>query len=172
MTVETPRIHNRRVLILDDNEGNRTLLKFVMQLNHIDHIEVENGMSALAAWQTGDFKFAFLDVELPDISGLEVARRIRATDKDIAIIVCTANDDPAIITAAVNAECDIIMIKPFQLDSLMNMTKMMDRASLRATPRVLIVDNTARPRWEARPVRAGRHTPAGTPALPDSRLIL
>jgi hypothetical protein len=44
----------------------------------------------------------------------------------------------------------LFFVKPFQLDTLLNTVKMLDRAALRANPRILIVDNTQRPRWENR----------------------
>ncbi len=150
-------IYERRALVLDDNDGNRTLINFVMQLCNMDHMEAMTGREALALWQPGMCSFAFLDIELPDISGLEVARQIRAVDEGIAIIMCSTNDDPHTITAAIEAGCDIFLVKPFELDTLMNLVKVMNRPSLRAVPRVLIIDNMARHRWEARPAARPTH---------------
>lgn len=64
--------------------------------------------------------------------------------------MCSANDDPLTLAEAVAADCDLFFVKPFQLDTLLNTVKVLDRAALRANPRILIVDNTQRPRWEAR----------------------
>ena len=75
-----PPDEKRRALILDDNEGNRVLLKFVMQMNHIENVEAENATSAFALWKPKEFSFIFLDIELPDMNGIEVAWRMRKED--------------------------------------------------------------------------------------------
>ncbi|MEP7288929.1 MAG: response regulator [Chloroflexota bacterium] len=143
--------YERRALILDDNEGNRSLLKIAVQMGKLDVVETSSGIEACNLWQPFKFAFAFLDIELPDISGLEVARQIREADQGIAIVMCSANDDPETINSAVQVGCDLFLIKPFLLDTLTNLVKLMDRAALRALPRVLIVDNTSRHRWEEKP---------------------
>lgn len=140
----------RRALILDNNDGNRMLLKFVMQMGKIEFIDASTARDALNIWKPGAYTFAFLDIELPDINGLEVARQMRAADHDLAIIMCSTNDDPQTVTNAVAAGCDMFLVKPFQLNTLMHMVKIMDRAALRSAPKVLIIDNADRPHWEER----------------------
>ena len=65
--------------------------------------------------------------------------------------MCSTNDHQEAIHAAVQAGCDMFLVKPFQLDILLTLAKTINRASLRAAPKVQIIDNTALPRWEARP---------------------
>lgn len=154
----------RRALILDDNEGNRLLLRFAMQLSGVELAEAATGNAALEQWSPGLFSFAFLDIELPDINGLEVARRIRASDPDVCIVMCSTNDDPYTISTAVAADCDLFLVKPFQLDSLLNLVKNMDRTVLRQAPRVLVVDNMARQRWHTRTMP---QVPPQTPQPPE-----
>ena len=137
-------------LILDDNEGNRMLLKFVMSMAKVDCVEAVDGQEALRLWKPGEFGFVFLDIELPDINGLEVLRSIRATDPNLAIIMCSTNDDPVTIAQAVKDGCDLFLIKPFQLDTLMTLVKTMTPKNLRSVPHVLVIDNTAHARWEFR----------------------
>ena len=153
-------VYERRALVLDDNDGNRTLINFVMQLCNMEHAEAGTGQEALMLWKPGIFSFAFLDIELPDISGLDVARQIRANDEGIAIIMCSTNDDPHTIATAIEAGCDVFLVKPFELDTLMSLVKVMNRPSLRAIPRVLIIDNTAHHRWEERPTPRPSHLSA------------
>ncbi len=143
-------IYERRALVLDDNDGNRTLINFVMQICNMDHAEAVTGRDALALWEPGLFSFAFLDIELPDISGLEVAKRIRQVDSGIAIIMCSTNDEPETIAKAIEVGCDAFLVKPFQLDVLLSLTRVLNRESLRSMKDVLVIDNTGRNRWEPR----------------------
>jgi DNA-binding response OmpR family regulator len=157
--------YQHSALVLDDNDGNRALLNFVMKLSNLEITEASTAQAALAVWKPETFSFAFLDIELPDINGLEVARRIRASDNGVAIVMCSTNDDPVTINSAVEAGCDVFLVKPFQLDTLMNLVKVMNRGSLRATTKVLIIDNTARHRWELRPAwRTGDEASKNTTA--------
>lgn len=149
----------RRALILDDNDHNLILLKFAMNMGNVEVVEARTGESALTAGlgQT-PFMFAFLDIVLPDISGLEVARKLRQHDSNVGIIMCSTNDDPETITTAVEAGCDIYLVKPYQLDALLRMIKIMDRATLRSNPNVLVIDNTGRYRWVKRKPNVGPTT--------------
>jgi DNA-binding response OmpR family regulator len=145
-----PRTYEHRALLLDDDDANRMLLSIAFDMAQLPFCEAHNGEQALRLCAANRFAFAFLDIDLPDISGLEVAQRIRAQDQGIALIMCSANDDPLTVAQAVAVDCDLFFVKPFQLDVLLNTIKRLDRAALRANPRILIVDNTQRPRWEDR----------------------
>jgi CheY-like chemotaxis protein len=145
-----PQPYEHRALLLDDDDANRMLLSVAFDMVQLPFVEAQNGEQALRLYAENRFAFAFLDIDLPDISGIEVARRIRAQDQGIALIMCSANDDPLTLAEAVAVDCDLFFVKPFQLDTLLNTVKMLDRAALRANPRILIVDNTQRPRWENR----------------------
>lgn len=141
-----------RVLILDDDDANRLLLSVAVQMGgRLGYVEATTGTQALAVWQPGKFAFAFLDIEVPDMTGLEVARQMREQDKGIVIVMCSANDDPAVVQMAVRVGADMFFVKPFQLETLLSTVKILNRAALRSSPRVLIIDNTQRPRWEERP---------------------
>lgn len=144
------RTYEHRALLLDDDDANRMLLSVAFDMVQLPFVEARNGQQALELYEANRFAFAFLDIDLPDISGIEVARRIRAQDQGIALIMCSANDDPLTVAEAVAVDCDLFFVKPFQLDALLNTVRMLDRAALRANPRILIVDNTQRPRWEDR----------------------
>jgi DNA-binding response OmpR family regulator len=140
------------VLILDDNDGNRMLLKFAMSLSNLSYVEVENGSMYRTAWAANKFTFAFLDIELPDMNGIEIAAEIRLQDPNVAIIMCSTNDDPNTVSKAVKAGADLFLVKPFQLDALLTLVKVMTPENLRTASQVLVVDNTGRVRWEPRTV--------------------
>lgn len=78
--VETPASSQpRRVLLVDDCEDLRTLMRILLEFEgHIVH-EAIDGPAAIDAVMNHDFDIAFVDVGLPGLNGYEVARRIRAT---------------------------------------------------------------------------------------------
>jgi CheY-like chemotaxis protein len=140
----------RRALILDDNDGNRMLLKFAMSLGKITIEEAVTGEDALRIWKPHDFGFIFVDIELPGMNGLEVVRQIRARDKLAAVIMCSSNDEPDKLERAIRAGCDMFLVKPFQFDTLLTLAKVMTPDSIRAMPNVLVIDNRTHTRWEKR----------------------
>ncbi|HLY25478.1 MAG TPA: response regulator [Aggregatilineales bacterium] len=155
-------VEERRFLILDDNDANRLLLKFAVQAAQATFVEAATAQQAVDQFKPGQVSFAFLDIELPDFSGLEVATRLRAIDEHVAIIMCSTNDDPQTVTKAIDAGCDMFVVKPFQLDMLMDLVKVLDRAVLRSAPDVLIVENTARRRLQPRKGTAPLKQPTQT----------
>ena len=59
-----------------------------------------------------------LDVGLPDISGLEVARRIRASGSEVAILMLTARDTVGDRVTGLDAGADDYLVKPFAYEEL------------------------------------------------------
>ncbi|HLY29082.1 MAG TPA: response regulator [Aggregatilineales bacterium] len=143
-------LRERRALILDQEESNRMLLEYAMAMGRIDFDEADNARSLLELWKPGDYLFAFLNTEIRDMDGLSLVSRMRREDPNIAIVICSANDDPLYISAAVGAGCDMYLIKPYSLDMLMTLMKILDADNLRSASSVLIIDDQQRPRWEMR----------------------
>ena len=68
---------NPRLLVVDDIADNRTILARRFQKRNFEIVEADGGMTALELIATSSFDAMLLDVMMPDISGLEVLRRIR-----------------------------------------------------------------------------------------------
>lgn len=111
-----------RVLVVDDHPVNRLLVGVMLREAGCAVTEAENGKQALARLEDGTFDIVLLDISMPDISGDEVCRRIRADARfaGLRIIAYTAH--------AMNGERDQIMAAGF--DGLL--TKPITRASLHA----------------------------------------
>jgi two-component system LytT family response regulator/two-component system response regulator LytT len=95
-----------RVLVVDDEQLARDELCY--QLGQVGEIEVvaqaANGIDAVAAVERLDPDLVFLDVQMPGLSGFEVARRLAEREDDIpALIFVTAFDQHAIEAFEVNA---------------------------------------------------------------------
>ncbi|MBX3084986.1 MAG: response regulator [Anaerolineae bacterium] len=154
--------YENRMLILDDNDHNRTLIKFAMQMAALRFDDAATGAEALRLFQQnkGCYSFAILDIMLPDMSGLEVARAIRQVDAGIALIMCSTNDESYSIEQAVRYDCDLYIVKPFQFDKLVSIARLMNRINLRTASQMMIIDNMGRTRWELRqPRNVIRHFP-------------
>ncbi len=60
-----------------------------------------------------------LDLGLPDVDGLDVCRRLRATRPELAILILTARDHELDIVAGLDAGADDYLVKPFRLSELL-----------------------------------------------------
>ncbi|MBN1260911.1 MAG: response regulator [Anaerolineae bacterium] len=131
----------KRVLILDDDEGNRMLLAVALGSRGIETAVASDGTEALALIECQAFDVALLDVNLPDIDGLEVARRIRAADDAMVIAIVTTDDEGVRINESRASGSDVFIAKPFELDTLFDFIEKLDPAAVRKNPELLVIDN-------------------------------
>ncbi len=103
-----------RVLVVDDVEVNRTLLTEFLQLDGYGVTAVDGGEAALRAIAADCPDLVLLDVMMPDLSGIEVCRRIRANaaTRETAVILVTALADRESRLAGFEAEADDFISKP------------------------------------------------------------
>jgi len=78
-----------------------------------------NGNDFLAKWQLGKYGLVILDIYMHDITGIEVARKIRETDSDTCLVFCTTSNDFASESYEVNAQYYIL--KPLSEKNIVNM---------------------------------------------------
>ncbi len=104
----------KKVLILEDEENIRSFIVINLRRAGYEVLEAGNGMAALECLRENpDVGVAILDIMLPDIDGFEVCRRIRATSKQIGIIMLTARTQEMDKITGFMAGADDYVTKPF-----------------------------------------------------------
>ena len=104
----------KKVLILEDEVNIRSFVVINLKRAGYDAVEASTGMEALEKLhQNPDIGVALLDVMLPDIDGFEVCRRIRATSKQIGIIMLTARTQEMDKVTGLMTGADDYVTKPF-----------------------------------------------------------
>jgi DNA-binding response OmpR family regulator len=101
-----------RVLVVDDEEPLRRLLRLYLDKEGYEVVEADNGLDALSALRRGGIDVALVDVMLPELDGFEVVRRIR-TESGIPIILITARGEEAQRIAGLEIGADDYVVKPF-----------------------------------------------------------
>ncbi|MDR1955815.1 MAG: response regulator transcription factor [Treponema sp.] len=100
------------VLVVDDEEKILEVLSSYLKINGFRPLCAKNGQEGMDLFQKNPVSLALLDVMLPDLSGEEVCRRIRA-GSDIPIIMITAQVDEESIIRGLHIGADDYVTKPF-----------------------------------------------------------
>ena len=111
--------HMPRVLIVDDDAGQRSLYDSFLKSQGFDTVPVSSGERALEVLRGGGFNMMISDVRMPGISGLETLRRARQEHNVLPVLLVTAFAD---IRDAVDAMRDgavNYLAKPIDLDELL-----------------------------------------------------
>ena len=110
------------VLYIEDNPDNMLLVRRVLVARGYNFIEAENGLKGVAVAEDQEVDLILLDINLPDIDGYEVAKRLRSSPKHslahTPIIAITANALKGDAEKALEAGCDVYMSKPINVHEL------------------------------------------------------
>ena len=113
----------KNILYIEDNPDNMMLVRRVLQSGDYNLMEARNGVQGLLLAESHDIALILLDINLPDIDGYEVARRLRSSTKNevarTPIIVLTANAMRGDAEKALDAGCDVYLSKPINIFELL-----------------------------------------------------
>ncbi|MES2318938.1 MAG: response regulator transcription factor [Pseudomonadota bacterium] len=109
-----PPVVRLRVVIVDDNEMTRSVLRMMLQENDCDVIgEGTSGKSGLEVILKTRPQLVFLDIMLPDCSGLELLESIKNALPSTTIVMVTASNDAETIRTALAGGASGFILKPF-----------------------------------------------------------
>ena len=99
------------LLFIEDDDQIRLALSMALEDEGYTVRQAENGVAGLKAFDEGDFDLVLLDLKLPDISGFDVCRALRAKSI-VPIIMVTAQTDTHDMVAGLEAGADDYVTKP------------------------------------------------------------
>jgi two-component system chemotaxis response regulator CheY len=109
------------VLVVDDSKVMRDMIVACLRgLREARFTQVASGLEAIERLSLGKFDLMILDLNMPDISGIEVLEFVRAQDglKALPIIVVTTRGDESSRTSAMGAGASQFMTKPFTPEAI------------------------------------------------------
>src|ERR1017187_9736730 len=112
--VESPRI-----LIVDDDPGQRSLLNTFLRTQGFETVMAESGQQALDTLRTGKFGMMISDVRMPGLSGLETLGLARKEHATLPVLLVTAFTDVRDAVAAMRDGAVNYLAKPIDLDELL-----------------------------------------------------
>jgi DNA-binding NtrC family response regulator len=108
-----------RILIVDDDPGQRSLLDSFLKSQGFDTVVVASGDQALAALRSGPFNLMISDVRMPGMSGLETLRQARLEHASLPVLLVTAYADIREAVGAMRDGAVNYLPKPIDLDELL-----------------------------------------------------
>jgi len=121
-TGSTQKLLGVNVLVVEDNPLNRQVIESLLQESGAQVQLAEGGVSgvALATRRLGEFDVVLMDIQMPDIDGLEATRRIRShvAFRELPVIAMTANTAPSDIAASLSAGMNAHIGKPVDIEEV------------------------------------------------------
>ena len=104
----------KTALVIEDNSNNMELITFILKANGFKTLEADLGVKGVDLFTNNALDVVLLDIQLPDIDGTEVLRRIRETKKgaSIPIIAVTSYAMSGDSSFLIEAGCDGYIEKP------------------------------------------------------------
>ncbi|HKY37943.1 MAG TPA: response regulator [Polyangiaceae bacterium] len=132
MPIEVPSV---RILIVDDDKA---ICDFMQSLLEKDGFIVKTmGDPTLVEDEVraGDYHVLILDLMMPKMDGIEVLKRIRAVDSDIAVVIFTAHPNLDSAVASMKLDAVDYIKKPFNVDEFRDvLSRVMKKKGLARTP--------------------------------------
>ena len=127
-TNNTRRGRQGNVLVVDDDPGVHRLLGEMLATADYDVCSASTGGAALEAAGRNEFDIILLDVALPDISGIETLRRLRAESVSSGVVMISGDDDTKLVVEAMRLGAMDYLVKPLRADKVLATVTLAARA--------------------------------------------
>lgn len=114
----------KKVLIVDDNDNNRKILKRMLERKNIEVVECDSGLKALLlVMDKPDFDVIIMDYHMPIMDGLETIRKLRSMEpgvSDVApyIVLYSSSDDTQLQDACDELQIENRLVKPIRMKQM------------------------------------------------------
>jgi DNA-binding response OmpR family regulator len=147
-----------KILLVEDDSAIRVLIEKALRPHHTVAV-AEDGRSALALVEQTDYDLLLLDIEIPELDGISVCKRLRNEGCQVPILLLTAKDQVSDRVLGLDAGADDYMVKPFHIPELLARIRALLRRGRTAATSVVIWGNlhldclTNEIRYEDQPLR-------------------
>jgi DNA-binding NtrC family response regulator len=111
------------ILVVDDDPNIRKVLQWILEKEGYMVEAVENGKQALKVSEKLTFDVALIDINLPDIKGIELLSKLKALCPDMIRIIVTGFPSLDNAVKSVNEGAEAYVLKPFNAEELLKLIK-------------------------------------------------
>ena len=112
-------VKNTRILVVDDDENIRKVLKTILEEEGYAVDEAENAKKAIEKSRRNVYNLALIDIRLPDMEGIELLTRMKDTVPKMRKIIITGYPTLQNAIEAVNRGADAYILKPFDMEKVL-----------------------------------------------------
>lgn len=102
-----------RTLVVDDSAFQRTIIAEALDDRFDVVAEATDGREAIDAYEQHAPDLVTMDIQMPELDGVEATARIKHDDSDVPVVMCTSVDQREKMREAVRAGADGYVTKPF-----------------------------------------------------------
>lgn len=123
----------RHILVVDDEPVNRLIVRQLLEPAGCTVLEAHDGLQALSLWEHGRIDMVLMDIEMPGLNGIEVARRLASRAGELGrprapVLALTARGLPGDRDALLAQGMDGYLAKPFEYEALLDAVGELGRA--------------------------------------------
>jgi len=130
-----------RILLVEDDESFGQGLEEWLKFEHNDVTWRKNGRTGLEALQSDEFDLVIMDIEMPEMNGIEVCRKYRDDGGTTPIIMLTGRDTVLDKVTGLDCGADDYLTKPFHPRELSARLKALARRPQKLVPNTLVAGN-------------------------------
>ena len=126
----------KRILIIEDEESIARVLQLELEFEGYEATMAHTGTDGLLKYREQKWDLVLLDIMLPGMSGLDVLKRIRATEAHTPVILLTAKGDVEDKVKGLDLGANDYITKPFEIEELLARIRTALRFSQRSVEQV------------------------------------
>ncbi len=110
----------KNILICDDAAFMRMMIKDILTKNGYNIAgEAENGAKAVEKYNELKPDLVLMDITMPEMDGIQALKKIKETDPNASIIMCSAMGQQAMVIESIQSGAKDFIVKPFQADRVL-----------------------------------------------------
>ena len=110
----------KNILICDDAAFMRMMIKDILTKNGYNIAgEAENGAKAVEKYNELKPDLVLMDITMPEMDGIQVLKKIKETDPNASVIMCSAMGQQAMVIESIQSGAKDFIVKPFQADRVL-----------------------------------------------------
>ncbi|MEP4052718.1 MAG: response regulator [Litorimonas sp.] len=122
LVLPTPKDGQQRILVVDDVDSNRDVLRLILESQGHLCSEAADGFAALSKLERQNFDVMVLDIHMTPLDGVETLHRLRGSGEsyaNIPVVALTADNAASTNAACMDAGADLFLTKPVRQDDLL-----------------------------------------------------
>ena len=114
----------KNILICDDAAFMRMMIKDILTKNGYEIAgEAENGVKAVEKYNETKPDLVLMDITMPEMDGIQALKKIKETDPNACVIMCSAMGQQAMVMEAIQSGAKDFIVKPFQAERVLEAVK-------------------------------------------------